>query len=97
MYFSTKVLKHQQIQHFFSTKTVASETKYLPDEPVLCSVIITGFPNDTTEPSIKAHHYALTSIFFLKFFKYLTEVKLWDFYLRFGHSHCTFERVSGQR
>ena len=26
MYFNTKVLKYQQIQYFFSTKIVASET-----------------------------------------------------------------------
>lgn len=50
MYFSTKVLKHQQIQHFFSIKTVASETKYLSDAAVNYFVIITGFPNDTTGP-----------------------------------------------
>jgi len=50
MYFSTKVLKYQQIQYFFSTKTVASETKYLPDAATNCLIIITGFQNDTTAP-----------------------------------------------
>ena len=48
MYFSTKVLKYQQIQYFFSTKTVASETKYLSDAAAHCLIIITGFQNDTT-------------------------------------------------